>query len=314
MSRLGTVWRKALDRGVHGAARVGYALSPAARPERYGVELVRNVPYRPSGRRAHRLDVYRPRASGPRPAVLYVHGGGFAMLSKDTHRLFALALAARGYVVFNIDYRLAPRHPYPAPLEDAAMALLWVLDHGRMYGADGERLALAGESAGANLVATLAYCATNRRGEPFARAVYDRAPALRAVLPIYGIHDMHDLDRFAHMPWFVRDEVRFVVWAYVGGTRERDARLAPLASPLRRYEEPPGEGARPLPPFFAACGTADPVLGDSKRMKAAIEARGGTFDLHVYPGEVHGFDAMLWRPAARAKWQALYAFLERHLE
>lgn len=68
-----------------------------------------------------------------------------------------------------------------------------------------------------------------------------------------------------------------------------------------------------MPPFFAAVGTADPLLDDSRRLKAALEKRGILCELAVYPGEIHGFNAMVWRPAAKAKWKAVFDFLSRHL-
>src|SRR5690349_17076567 len=103
------------DNFFRGASAVGRML-PRARPERHQVEVLRDIPYLETGDRAHTLDVYRPiRQDGPepvpplRPVVMYVHGGGFRILSKDTHWLMALAFARAGYVVFNISYRLAPR-------------------------------------------------------------------------------------------------------------------------------------------------------------------------------------------------------------
>src|SRR5690606_5988723 len=122
----------------------------------------------------HRLDVYRPaHAEGPRPVVLYVHGGGFRILSKETHWLMGLYFARRGYVVFNIGYRLAPKHPFPAALEDSADALGWVVQNAHRYGGDPTRLVLAGESAGANLVTSLTLACCYRREEPYARRVFD---------------------------------------------------------------------------------------------------------------------------------------------
>ena len=308
--------RRVFDRSVHSFARVGYAVIPDARPKRHGVELFTDIPYRDTGRRAHLLDVYRPRAYEPRPALLYVHGGAFSMLSKDTHRIMALHFASQGYVVFNANYRLGPRHSYPAPLVDACSALLWVLDHAAEHGADPSRLVIAGESAGANLVTSLAYVATHRRPEHFARAVFDRAPQLRAVLAIYGIHDMYDVERFwrhprkaKKMPEWMKRELAWAVRAYIGD----DPDAAPLASPLRRLLEPPTDPCRDIPPFFLTAGTADPLLDDSRRLRDALEARGVEAELHVYPGEIHGFNAMLWRPAAQAKWQAAFDFLRRHV-
>lgn len=312
--------RRAFDRGVHRLAWIGYGVLPIASPRRYGVRMIRNVPYRPTGRRAHLLDVYRPKASGPRPVVLYVHGGAFSMLSKDTHRLMAMLLASRGYVVFNINYRLGPKHRYPCPLEDAAAALAWVHEHAGEHGGDPSRIVLAGESAGGNLVTALAYCATHPRPEPFARALFERDIRLACVLAIYGLHDVEDVERLwreprkaKKMPWWVKREVVWAARSYVGHPVAERAAAAPLASPLRLLEQPAPLGARPLPPFLATAGTADPLLDDSRRLKKAIEARGGSCELHVYPGEIHGFDAMLWRAAARAKWRAVFKFLERHL-
>lgn len=312
--------RRAFDRGVHGFARTVYAVHPGAKPERHGVRMVRDLPYRHTGRRYHRLDVYRPADPGAHPCILYVHGGAFSMLSKDTHRVMALALASRGYVVFNTNYRLGPRHLYPAPLEDVSAALLWVLEHGHELGADLDRLALMGESAGANLVTALTYVATHPRPEPFAHAVFERAPTIRCALPIYGLHDLFDMQRFwrdprkaRRMPAWMKRELLWAAAAYVGHPWHERVHHSPLASPLRLLEEPAPPESRPLPPFFAAAGTADPLLDDSRRLQRAIEARGGSCDLHVYPGEIHGFNAMVWRPAARDKWRAVHGFLARHL-
>src|SRR5438309_10304989 len=136
-------------RGISAAGR----LHPLARPERHNVEVRKDIAYLDDGRREHLLDVYRPTAgaaAGARfPAVLYIHGGGFRILSKDTHWLMGLAFASRGYLVCNISYRLAPRHPFPCALEDAAAALAWVVKNAPSYGGDLSRLVLAGESAGA---------------------------------------------------------------------------------------------------------------------------------------------------------------------
>src|ERR1041385_5295202 len=142
------------DRALHLGARIAY-LNPQANPSRHGVELVRDVPYRRTGRRGHLLDVYVPKHGAGGPALLYVHGGAFALLSKETHRLMALAFAGRGYTVFLANYRIGPRRRYPAPLEAAASALIWVADHAGVYGADPNRIILAGESAGGNLITAL---------------------------------------------------------------------------------------------------------------------------------------------------------------
>ncbi|MCA9628436.1 MAG: alpha/beta hydrolase [Myxococcales bacterium] len=301
------------DRAVHSAAAIGYRL-PLAHPARYGVEVTRDVRYAATTRRAHLLDVYRPLGRRAAPALLYVHGGGFAVLSKDTHRIMALAFASAGFSVFNINYRMGPAHRFPAPLEDASAALDWVAAHASDFDADATRLCLAGESAGANLVAALTYCATHPRPESYARRLFDLDLQIRAVLPIYGLFDMQDMARFerAGMPWWLRAAIRQAGTSYVGRPLEERAASAPLASPLRCFQAPKPTGARPLPPFFLACGTRDPLLGDSKALCEALRQRGARCELSIHPGEIHGFNALLWRREARAKWRAAFSFLDRH--
>lgn len=300
------------DRALHLGARIAY-LNPQASPKRHGIELVRDVPYRNTGRRGHLLDVYIPKNRVGGPALLYVHGGAFALLSKETHRLMALAFARRGYTVFLANYRIGPRHRYPAPLEDAAEALEWVADHARDYGADPDRIVLAGESAGGNLVTTLAYLATHPRPEPLARALYERNPRIIAVLAVYGFLDLEDLERFRNpkMPWYIRQLIVDAAASYVGRPVKLRARMAPLASPLRLLSADPPPDVRPLPPFFIACGTRDPLLVDSRKLHAVLDARGVPNELSIHPEEIHGFNAMLWRREARAMWRSAYGFLDR---
>ncbi len=307
--------RRTIDQGVHLASRVIYAL-PVAHPGLYGVDVEYDVAYRDTGSRAHKLDVYRPSGAGRPPAIMYVHGGAFSTLSKDTHRVMALNLAARGYVVFNINYRLGPTHGYPAPLEDAAAALGWVETNAARYGADPTRIVLAGESAGANLVTALATIAIEPRPEPFARTIFDRNPPIRAVLAIYGLLDLHDIHRFTThprlKPW-LKAMIVDAGTAYVGRPIRERALDAPLASPLRILAAAPSDLARTPPPFFAAAGTADPLLDDSRRLLAAVEGRGGLCRLEIFPGEIHGFNALVWRKAALDKWRAVSEFLRHHV-
>lgn len=229
----GAVVYGTVDRAAHTLARLRYAL-PDAQPARHHVFLEPNVPYATSKRFFHSLDVYVPmRAPRPAPVVMYVHGGAFASLSKDTHRVMALAIARRGYVVFNINYRQGIRYPFPAPLEDAAEALLWVHANADRFGGDPTRLAIAGESAGGNLVTALGVMHARRFEVPFARRVYDANLSLRAVLSTYPYLDL--TDRYEHHPRLAR-------W-YKSGSSTRPRRISAGASssaPCRRRRGRPG--------------------------------------------------------------------------
>jgi acetyl esterase len=307
-NRLVRIW----DRALHLGTRVAY-LNPMMDVNRYGIDLVRDVSYLRTGKRGHLMDVYVPRTATPPPALLYVHGGGFAILSKETHRIMALAFARRGYAVFLTNYRIGPRYRYPAPLEDVAAALTWVADNAHRYGADASRIVLAGESAGGNLVTALAYLATHPNPEPFARALYDRNVHLAAVLSIYGFLDLENFDRFSNpnMPWWIKGAILNAAASYVGFPVRQRAKQARLASPLRLLAKEPPSDARTLPPFFIACGTADPLLVDSQKLHAILQSRGVPSELSIHPGEIHGFNAMVWRREARAMWRAAYRFLKR---
>jgi acetyl esterase len=285
-------------------------LHPRARPEAHGVEVIRDIAYTPSGKREHLLDVYRPaNRKGLLPVVLYVHGGGFRILSKDSHWIMGLGYARRGFVVFNVNYHLGAENPFPAALQDCAKAYRWVLANAARFGGDVSQLVLAGESAGANLVTSMTIAASYDRPEPYAREIFETGIVPRATLPACGIFQVTDVARFARrrpLPTFIADRLHEVSQSYL----PTDASIAlDLADPvvlLERGEAP----ARPLPPFFLACGTKDPLLDDTRRLGRALEALGTRADVHVYPGEVHAFHAMVWRAHAKQCWRDTYAFLD----
>lgn len=299
-----------------GASRLA-RLHPASRPERHGVSVARDLAYDPA-HPARRLDVWRPeRADGaPLPALLYVHGGGFRILSKDTHWVMALGFARRGFVVFNVDYRLAPADPFPAAVEDVSAAYAWVAENASRFGADVSRLVLAGESAGANLVTALTVAACFERPELFARRVFDTGVVPRAVLPACGIHEVSDPGRFRRrkprLSRFLMDRIEEVSHGYLGHLDDHDGAHTDLANPLRVFE---GDvlPARPIPPFFLTCGTADPILDDTRRLHAALTRRGAVSEARYYPGEPHAFHALVFRESARRHWRDSYAFLDRHV-
>lgn len=295
-------------------ARMGRRIPPAA-PERHGVDVVRDVRFHRACDLPLHLDIYRPRDMDPaqqRAGVLYLHGGGFRALSKDTHWLMGLAFARRGYVVFNVDYRLAPAHRFPAAWEDVAAAWIWLLEHAADHGVDPARLAVAGESAGANLATALTVMACYPRPEAFAAPVFDAGVVPRVVLPACGILQVTDIERFARRKKLarpVRDVIEDIPPTVLGP--DPDPAAVRLADPLCVLEEE--APARALPPFFVPVGTADPLLDDTRRLVAAVERHGGVAEGRYYPREVHAFHALLWRRAARACWREMLEFAETHL-
>lgn len=302
----------AIEHGFRGLAWLS-KLHPLARPERHGVEVLPDIPYRDTLLEAHRLDVYRPlERKGPLPVVLYVHGGGFCILSKESHWIMALAFARRGYLVFNVNYRLAPTHRYPAAIEDVCRAYAWVARNAELYGGDPSQIVLAGESAGANLVTSLAVATSYARPEPWARAAFDAPVRPRAVVPACGILQVTDTARFRRrraLPGWFATQIEGIERAYLGPHAASSGVSLDLADPLpflERGERPD----RPLPAFFASVGTRDPLLDDTRRLKAALDRLGVRAHASYHPGEVHAFQALVWRSAAQHYWRSLYSFLE----
>lgn len=289
-------------------------LSPRARLERHDVEVLRDIPYQPTGRPEHLLDVYLPtRGEGPFPVVFYVHGGGFRILSKNTHWIMGLLFARRGYVVFNINYRLAPDFAFPAALEDAAAALEWVRDNASTYLGDADRLVFAGESAGANVATALAAMSMYRREEPWARRVWESGLHPRVVVPMCGMLQISEPERFRelhpNLSQFVFERIYEVSEDYLYRSESSDVELA---DPLHVLEQG-GKPERPLPAWFVSAGTRDPLVSDSMRLEDALRKLGATVEARYPDGEVHAYQAFVWRQAARAHWRELYEFLEAHV-
>ena len=295
------------------AAHLGRRFARDADPARHGVEVLRDIPYLRSGLGAHDLDVYRPiERDGPLPLVLYVHGGAFRSLSKDTHWVMGLAFARRGFVVANVNYRLAPEHRFPAGLEDVAEAFRFAVDHAASWGADPARVIFAGESAGANLIAALTLAIGYHRDEPCARVARSVGVMPEAVLAACGAFQVSNGGRFTErhgLGWFFDDRYRELEENYlplVGG------RPTPhdLADPLCLLErEPP---VRPLPPFFLPVGERDHLKDDHARMEVALRRHGVDVEAPRYPKGPHAFHAFVpWETAKRC-WRDHFDFLVRH--
>ncbi len=300
-----------ITRGFEMLAGLGL-LDPRSDPARHGLERIRDIPYLPDGRNEHLLDVYRPKeAEGPLPVVLYLHGGSFRILSKETHWLMGLAFARHGFVVFNANYRLAPSHPFPAALEDVAAAYRYAIEQSRSWGGDPRRIVLAGESAGANLALALAIAACYRRPEPWAQSVFELGVVPEAVNPACGFLQVSDPERFGRrhkFSIFVQDRMDEVYEDYLAKATGGGPGGLEMADPLVVLEKA-GPPDRPFPPVFSFAGTRDPILDDTRRLGAALDRLGVVHLERYYPGEIHAFHAFLFLPNAMAAWQETFDFL-----
>jgi len=153
-----------------------------------GVEKIPNVSYRTVAGRVLKLDVYRgPGDTTNRPALLYIHGGGWTVGDKREQGLPLLHhLARNGWVCFSANYRLSPGATFPDHLIDVKAALVWIREHGAECGADTSFVAVVGGSAGGHLAALVGLTENDARYQPGFESA--DTPA-QAVVPIYGVYD-----------------------------------------------------------------------------------------------------------------------------
>jgi acetyl esterase len=246
-----------------------------------------DVELRP-GRRA---DIAVPKGPGPHPVVVYLHGGGWVAGNPKSHRKLGMQFADAGYVTINVDYRLAPEHPFPAGLEDCVFAIKWAGQHAANYGGDQHRIAVGGDSAGGNLTAAslAALSAENYSGT---------RPG--AALLIYGLFDFPAQLKSAGGNAMILEMTR----AYAGKGYP-EVLNDPRASPINAVK--PGA----LPPCFIVCGTADTLIGDSRAMAEALKHADIRHELNIYEDMPHGFLQMDNLSGCRDAFAKMIDFLKR---
>jgi acetyl esterase/lipase len=157
-------------------------------PEMLSVSVARDIVYREVGGVRLRVDIYRPKhVRSPHPSVLYIHGGGWVSGTRRQSRFMMYELAAAGSVVFAVSYRLAPRFPLPAAIEDVKAAVAWVREHATRYGADPDHIVVMGGSAGGHLASMVALTANDPRFQPGFEQADTR---VQGAVVLYGATDI----------------------------------------------------------------------------------------------------------------------------
>ena len=248
------------------------------------------------------LRVYRPLAvTGAAPALFWIHGGGFIQGSPEQDEASSIDFARElGITVVALRYRLAPKHPSPAAVEDAYAGLTWMFRNASELGIDPQRIAIGGASAGGGLAASLALYAHDR-GEV--------RPAFQ--LLVYPMLDDRtvtrtDLDTRNVRVWTPGSN-RFGWTSYLGhepGLPE----ASEYAAPARRLD------LSGLPPAWVGVGTLDLFHDEDLEYARRLNAAGVPAEVHIVPGAFHGFDALFrTKPVARAFWREQARALEAAL-
>lgn len=252
----------------------------------------------PEGAPDVRALLYKPtQQTQPTAGLLWIHGGGYIGGSVDAEDIPTRELAAElGCVVMSVDYRLAPETPHPGPVEDCYAALKWLHDNAGALGVDGQRLALAGSSAGGGLVAALALLVRDRGEIPLAFQAMN-APML----------DDRTVQSDAPHPYtgefiWTREANRFG-WTSLLGREPGGEDVSPYAAAAR------AENLEGLPPAFIAVGALDLFLEEDVEYARRLIRAGVPTELHVYPGTFHGYQmvaqAQVTQKAMRDRLDAL---------
>jgi acetyl esterase/lipase len=238
-----------------------------------------------------------PKSATPRPVILYIHGGGYVIGSaKQDDALCAQFAAALGATVVSVDYRLAPEHPFPQPLEDCFAAYELVHREAASLGVDPSRLVIAGQSAGGGLAAALTLL-VHDRGRPPPKLQLLIYPMLddRSVRP--------ELDRPYFRAWDVKSNQ--LGWkSYLGG-----AEATEHAAPARRSD------LRGLPPAWIGVGTLDLFHDEDVAYAARLREAGVPVTLEIVEGAFHGFDAIARKAGVSQRFiAAQIAAMQKALE
>ena len=232
------------------------------------------------------------------PIVVFYHGGGFALGDLDTHDPVARAHAVGAEaIVVSVDYRLAPEHPFPAGLDDCWAALQWAGEHAAELGGDPNRIAVAGDSAGANLAAVVAHLARDKGGPSLAFQLlwYPSITADRS-LPSFTEN--------ADAPILDRDVIDAFLHWYIPGVDISDPKALPAAMCPSNAKDFSG-----LAPAFIGSAEHDPLRDDAALYAKLLSAAGVPVQLSNEPTLVHGYVsfALLIPAAAEATNRGLAA-------
>lgn len=221
---------------------------------------------------------YTPAGTGPFPAVVYFHGGGWVLCNLETHDPVCRSLTnAAECVVVSVDYRLAPEHKFPAAAEDCYAAMRWVMNSAPLINCDADRVAVAGDSAGGNLAAAVALMARDRG---------DRAPIFQ--LLVYPVTDYYlpgtpSYEENADGYFLTRDDMAWF-WHYYLSDKADAAN--PYACPLR------ATSLAGLPSSLVITAEFDPLRDEGEMYAARLRDAGVATGLVRYDGMIHGFFSM----------------------
>ena len=245
--------------------------------------------------------VYQPVNRKSDAVLMWIHGGGYILLETYLDDPVCRRMADElGITVVSAEYRRAPKHPFPTPLDDCQVSWRWLQENAMELGIDPRRAVIAGESAGGGLTAALAQRLHDEGGiQPLAQLLF--CPMLDDRTALRG-----DLSREKYYVW--DNQNNRGGWSSYLGAEPGAAENPPHSVPARR------ESLVGLPPAWVGIGTADLFLDESEDYAKRLRASGVDCEYFVAEGGVHSFHTIL--PDAEisiAFWNSMFAFTRRIL-
>lgn len=224
------------------------------------------------------LRIYANAHGGLRPALVYFHGGGFVFGNLDTHDAVCRAIAKESdAVVISVDYRLAPEHKFPAAVDDAHAATVWVASNAEHLGIDARSIVVGGDSAGGNLATVVAMRCRDAGG-----------PALTAQVLLYPVTDSSSFDTASHRDFgdgyfLTRGAMDWFSGHYLASPdQKRHPEVSPLLAP----------NLSNLPPALVITAEFDPLRDEGEAYAQRLQQAGVPVTVHRYPGMIHAFVSM----------------------
>lgn len=229
------------------------------------------------------VKIYEPKkkTAAKLPAIFWIHGGGYILGHPDGDDSLCESFVEKiNCVVFSIDYRLAPEHPYPAAIEDCYAGLKWAVNNADEFNIDASRIAIAGASAGGGLTAALALMVRDR-GEI---KVAFQAPLYPMIDDRNETPSSHEINE-ENLPTAWNREANIIAWnMYLGKYASGDVPI--YAAPARAAD------LSGLPPAYTFIGQLDPFRDETIEYVARLAQAGVPVEFHLYPGCFHGFDSI----------------------
>lgn len=242
------------------------------------------------------LRIYRPvTATETLPVLLWIHGGGYILGSiDDNDELCVRFVKEANCVVVSVDYRLAPEHPYPAPIEDCYAALKWIADNAETLNVDSNRIGVAGASAGGGLTAALTLLARDRQ-----------YPSLCFQAPLYPMIDDRNNSPSTNevKEGFVwNQKTNEAGWKMYLGELSGTDNIPAYAAPAR------AEDFSNLPFTYTCVGQLDPFRSETLTYVTKLAEAGVDVEFHLYPGAYHGFESI--NPNASIAVRAMNEYIQ----